>query len=272
MSLRAALPRAGALRTAARPSAAMAQAVTIPSASRGYADKPAPEKRATALLDLLPGNSIVSKTGWVTAGTGIGALAISNELYVANDETVILAGFVIFATLIGRTLSGPYQEWAQGQVDVSIMDGNGVELDQSGPIAVIRAYFAIHWGRRKFTNILNGARAEHTKAVQSRIDNVSQQQDVVNITKSLFTLAKETAQTEQAAFELRQKTELAAEVKSVLDSWVRYEAQEREAEQKQLARSVIEKVTASLRDEKLQKSILDDAVSEIERLVKSKAI
>ncbi|CEH13599.1 probable h-transporting two-sector atpase chain b mitochondrial [Ceraceosorus bombacis] len=219
----------------------MAQAVTIPSASRGYADKPAPEKRATALLDLLPGNSIVSKTGWVTAGTGIGALAISNELYVANDETVILAGFVIFATLIGRTLSGPYQEWAQGQVD-------------------------------KFTNILNGARAEHTKAVQSRIDNVSQQQDVVNITKSLFTLAKETAQTEQAAFELRQKTELAAEVKSVLDSWVRYEAQEREAEQKQLARSVIEKVTASLRDEKLQKSILDDAVSEIERLVKSKAI
>lgn len=101
----------------------MAQAVVaVPSASRGYADKPAPEKRATALLDLLPGNSIVSKTGWVTAGTGISALAISNELYVVNDETVILAGFLIFATLLGRTLSGPYQEWAQGQVDVSITE------------------------------------------------------------------------------------------------------------------------------------------------------
>lgn len=85
-------------------------------------------------------------------------------------------------------------------------------------------------------------------------------------------LSQETAQNEAAAFELKQRTELASEVKAVLDSWVRYEGQQREEEQRQLAKSVIDKVTASLRDEKTQKQILDDAVAEIESLVKSKAI
>lgn len=85
-------------------------------------------------------------------------------------------------------------------------------------------------------------------------------------------MAKETAKTESEAFELRQRTELASEVKAVLDSWVRYEGQQREEEQRQLAQSVIQKVLDSLKDEKTQKQILDDAVTEIESLVKSKAI
>lgn len=77
---------------------------------------------------------------------------------------------------------------------------------------------------------------------------------------------------ERESFELSQRTAIAAEVKGVLDSWVRYEAQEREAEQKQLAKTVIEKVMASLRDEKTQKQILDTAVADLEGLVKSKAV
>lgn len=83
----------------------------------------APEKRASALLDLLPGNSLISKTSWVTLGTGISALAISKELYVANEETVVLAGFLIFATLVGKQLAAPYAEWADGQIKVSVRCG-----------------------------------------------------------------------------------------------------------------------------------------------------
>jgi F-type H+-transporting ATPase subunit b len=58
---------------------------------------------------------------------------------------------------------------------------------------------------------------------------------------------------------------MAAELKSVLDSWVRYEQQAKEAEQAQLAKSVIEKVLKSLSDEKAQKDILLSAVAEVER-------
>ena len=198
-------------RIASLRSAALRPAVgrmALPAAAQGgvrfYADKPSPESKASALLDILPGNSIVSKTGWVTLGTGLSALAVSKELYVANEETVILVAFLIFATFLGKNVSGPYKEWADGQIE-------------------------------RVKGILNGARQEHTQAVQSRIDAVGQQRDVVELTKSLYAVAKETAQIEKEAFELSQRTAIAAEVKSVLDSWVRYEAQEREEENAEIS-------------------------------------
>ena len=63
----------------------------------------------------------------------------------------------------------------------------------------------------------------------------------------------------------RQKVAVAAEVKSVLDSWVRYEQQMKESEQAELTKSVINKVLASIKDEKTQKDILMNAVAEVER-------
>lgn len=54
-------------------------------------------------------------------------------------------------------------------------------------------------------------------------------------------------------------------MKGVLDSWVRYEQQVKESEQADLSRSVIEKVLASIKDEKMQKDILASAVAEVER-------
>ena len=43
---------------------------------------------------------------------------------------------------------------------------------------------------------------------------------------------QETAELEAQAFELEQKTALAAEAKSTLDSWVRYEGQVKARQQK----------------------------------------
>jgi F-type H+-transporting ATPase subunit b len=57
---------------------------------------------------------------------------------------------------------------------------------------------------------------------------------------------------------------IAAELKAVLDSWVRYEQSVKEAEQAQLAKSVIDKVLKSLSDEKAQKDVLLASVVEIE--------
>ena len=58
---------------------------------------------------------------------------------------------------------------------------------------------------------------------------------------------------------------MAAELKQVLDSWVRYEQQAKEAEQAELAKTVIERVLKTLQDERSQKDILLGAVSELER-------
>lgn len=78
-------------------------------------------------------------------------------------------------------------------------------------------------------------------------------------------MLQETAKLENEAFVQRQNVALASEVKSVLDSWVRYEQQQKENEQADLAKTVITKVLTGLKDEKTQKEILTNAIAEVER-------
>lgn len=65
-------------------------------------DRQPPAERASAIINSVPSSSLLSKTGTVVLGTGLTAAAISQELYVMNEETVILAGFVILASFIGK--------------------------------------------------------------------------------------------------------------------------------------------------------------------------
>lgn len=56
---------------------------------------------------------------------------------------------------------------------------------------------------------------------------------------------------EAEAFELKQRVTATAEVKAVLDSWVRYESSLREREQMALSDYVIERVKKQLEDPKM---------------------
>ncbi|SCZ89015.1 BZ3500_MvSof-1268-A1-R1_Chr1-1g00895 [Microbotryum saponariae] len=231
-----------AARSALRP--AVRSAVVAPSSLRfasSASEKPAPAVKANALIDALPGNSLVSKTGIITATTAVAAAGISSELFVLNEEVVILGSFVIFVGYVASAVRGPYTEWANGQID-------------------------------KIRGILNSARATHTQAVQGRIDSVGEMKDVEALTKQLFELSKQTAKLEHETFTLKQQTALTSDIKSVLDSWVRHEAQVREQEQRDLVQTVLENVQKTLTDKKLQKDILVAAVADVEALVKSKAI
>lgn len=143
---------------------------------------------------------IVTKTGSALLAATLSAAAISQELYVVNEETVLLVGTAILFGYIGKAVREPYSNWAQSQID-------------------------------RIRNTLASARAEHTASVTERIDAVAQMKDVGAVTAALFALSKETAQLEASAFEQKQKVALAAELKSVLDSWVRYEQGVRESEQ-----------------------------------------
>jgi F-type H+-transporting ATPase subunit b len=64
--------------------------------------KQPPSERANEIIESVPSSNIVTKTGAVILGTGLTATAISQELYVVNEETVVLAGFLILATFIAR--------------------------------------------------------------------------------------------------------------------------------------------------------------------------
>ncbi|KJZ73619.1 ATP synthase subunit 4 [Hirsutella minnesotensis 3608] len=199
-----------------------------------------PKKKAQSIIDSLPGSSLLSKTAILSSAAGLSVYAISNEYYVMNEETVV--AFCLLAVWGGLIkYGGPaYKEWAEAQ-------------------------------NEKIKNILNSARADHTEAVKSRIEDVKQMGGVVDITKGLFEVSKETAKLEAKAFELEQQTSLAAEAKTVLDSWVRYEGQVKQRQQKELAASVIAKVKKELENPKVLQQILQQSVADVEKIVSSKA-
>ncbi|KAI9510556.1 ATP synthase [Russula earlei] len=225
------------------PHAALPQILpTRTMASSSSSNPPPPAERAAEIIDKLPSHpSLITKTGTAILGSGLLATAISQELYVFNEETVIAVGSFILFAYIAKTVRLPYKEWAESHI-------------------------------ARIKSVLDGARAEHTQAVKDRIDAVGEMKDVVSLTQGLFDISKETARLEADAFVQRQRVALAAEVKAVLDSWVRFEQQEKENEQARLAKAIVDNVLKTISEEKSQKEVLAWAVSEVDQLVKNKAI
>jgi F-type H+-transporting ATPase subunit b len=193
-----------------------------------------PRQRAMNILDALPGNSYLTKTGFLTVGIGAATFLISKEIYVLNEETLVLASFSGLIYQLIKTLRGPYNEWAEEQI-------------------------------AKMKGILESARQAHKSEVATRMDQVGQLKDVEQVTRDLFAMSKEIAEMDALAFELKQKAAVVQEVKSVLDSWVRYESALREREQRLVAEHVMAKVMQRLVDPKLQKDILAQSLVDVER-------
>jgi F-type H+-transporting ATPase subunit b len=118
-----------------------------------------PKTKAQSIIESLPGNSLISKTAFLSSAAGLSIYALSNEYYVVNEETVVAFCLLsVWGALI--KFGGPmYTEWADAQTN-------------------------------KIRNILNAARADHTEAVKVRMTDVQQMSEVVEITKSLFAVSK----------------------------------------------------------------------------------
>ncbi|KAI9315758.1 hypothetical protein BX666DRAFT_1958827 [Dichotomocladium elegans] len=196
----------------------------------------APQK--SSILDNLPGDSMGAKAAYLTIGTGAATALISKEIYILNEETLVLVATAGLLGVLLKYLREPYTNMANDHIN-------------------------------RIKSILNKAREEHKATVQERINEAGQMKDLVDVTKALFELSRETAQLEAEAFVLKQKVDVAHEVKTTLDSWVRHEAQLRDREQKQLAAYLIEKIHKDLQDPSIQQQILDQAVADVEKLAKS---
>ncbi|KAE9984317.1 atp3 gamma subunit of the F1 sector of mitochondrial F1F0 ATP synthase [Venturia inaequalis] len=216
----------------------------IPSISSRYAStgvpQEAPEKKAQSLLDSLPGSTLASKAAILSAGAGLSIAGISNELLVINEEAIVALSLTTIFWAVAHYGGPAYGAWAQSQ-------------------------------NEKIAGILNSARQNHTSAVQERISSVKELGGVIDITKTLFEVSKETARLEAQAYELEQKTAIAAEAKTALDSWVRYEQSVKQRQQKELAESIIAKIETELNDPKVLKQILDQSVKDVERILSQKA-
>ena len=64
---------------------------------------PPPQEKAAEIINKLPSSpGLVSKTGTALLGTGLAAAAISQELYVVNEESIVLLASIIVFTYIGK--------------------------------------------------------------------------------------------------------------------------------------------------------------------------
>jgi|SRR6266850_1454471 len=72
-------------------------------ASSSSSNTPPPAERAAEIVDKLPSHpSLITKTGTAILGSGLLATAISQELYVFNEETVIAVGYLALFVYIGK--------------------------------------------------------------------------------------------------------------------------------------------------------------------------
>lgn len=118
-----------------------------------------PKKKAQSILDALPGSSIASKAAILSAGAGVSIAAISNEIYVVNEETIVALSLSTIFWAVAHYGGPAYKEWAEGQ-------------------------------NAKMKGILNAAREHHTAAVKERIGSVKELGGVIDITKTLFEVSK----------------------------------------------------------------------------------
>jgi F-type H+-transporting ATPase subunit b len=119
-----------------------------------------PTDRANEIINKLPSSpNLVTKTGTAILGSGLLAAAISQELYVMNEESVVAIGTLILFTYLAKAAREPYKDWADGHIN-------------------------------RIKAVLDNARSEHTQAVKDRIESVEDMKDVVSLTKALFALSK----------------------------------------------------------------------------------
>ena len=72
-----------------------------------------PKDAAKSILDSLPGNSLPSKVGILSAGAGLSVAAISNEIYVVNEESIVALSLLTIYWAVYNYAGPAYKQWAQ---------------------------------------------------------------------------------------------------------------------------------------------------------------
>ena len=87
-----------------------------------------PKQKAASIIDSLPGNSFVSKTGFVTLSAGLATFLISKEIYVFNEETLVLVASGGLLAVLLKYLREPYNNMANDHINVNKEIISKVEL------------------------------------------------------------------------------------------------------------------------------------------------
>ena len=192
-----------------------------------------PKVRADELLNKLPSNNYLRNTTTLTLLASASAFAISKELYVYNEESILMAAFLTTAVLLFKQVKPIYSE-------------------------SFEAY------SNNMKKVLNDARAQHSKLVKTQYEESSKLSDITAETKSLFALSKELIALQKEEYELKQRIELTTQVKQKLDAWHRFTQSQKESEKQRMLDQVLSRINSELSKKDVQQQLFTQALRDLD--------
>ena len=195
--------------------------------------------KANGLLDLVPGNSLLTKTGVVATGVGVAAVAISKEYLLLHPETIVLGAFAGMVVFLHQQLS---------PVVANELDTRADDIRKQ----------------------LNVAGEQRKASLLSEIEATKGTTEVVAITKELFAITKDVATLQAQIRERELRRAIGAQFKAKLDYIAQLEAQKRILEQQKIVDNLRARISEAIQDPKFQTAVLTKCISDIESLAVAK--
>lgn len=192
-----------------------------------------PKVKADELLNKLPSNNWIRNTTSLTLLASASAFALSKELYVFNEESILMASFATCVALVYKQGKPAFLETAD-------------------------AYIA------NMKKVLTDARAQHSKLVSAQVEESSKLSDITSETKNLFKLSKELIALEKEEYELKQRIELTTQVKQKLEAWNRFEQSQKESEKQRMLNTVLGRINSELAKKETQQQLFAQALRDLD--------
>ena len=84
-------------------------------------------KKSPSILDSLPGDSLAAKAGYLAVGGGASAALIAKEIYILNEETLVLVASGGLLAVLLKYLREPYNNMANDHINVRYKIKKGTE-------------------------------------------------------------------------------------------------------------------------------------------------
>jgi F-type H+-transporting ATPase subunit b len=197
--------------------------------------QPQTQSKLRALINLIPGESAIGKLGYTAVGGGLATFLISQELYIPNDETLVLVAFALATRALYTRLSGPLSAY----------------LDTS--IGEIRAKWL-------------ASSISEKDSLAERLADMQLFRDAPAVAAAHFATCQEnlTMQAELDSLLATQKFIQAVQFK--LDDAVRKEREKAAQERRARVEALVVGVQEALKDPKVQDAILKKCLVDLERM------
>eukprot|EP00834_Sanchytrium_tribonematis_P008710 NODE_1134_length_2061_cov_0.390928.p2 type:complete len:209 gc:universal NODE_1134_length_2061_cov_0.390928:1541-915(-) len=197
-----------------------------------------PKTKADQLLNKLPATNTLRNTTTFTLLASATAFAVSKELYVFTEDSILLASFATIIAIMYKQGKPAYLETADAYIS-------------------------------NMKKLFTSARENHSKLVSNQVEERGKLSNIVNETKSLFQLSKEMVDLQKQEFELKQQIELTQMIKQKLDAWNRFESSIAEGEKQRMLSNVMNRVDSELAKKEVQNQLFQQALRDLD-LVKMK--